>query len=154
MNIVRKIFIFILSFLTIFLTPVLAFAQGGPVVVPPTAVPTNVIIGAPKGAIPSGAVDVAKIPQFILNLLFLIGIIVAIVFLIYGGIRWVFSRGDKAAVDTARGHIVAAIVGLIIVVAAFVIVNVVFSLLGVQNPLNAGSFQLPTLVNPGPTQAP
>ena len=151
MNMMRKFLIFIFSFLAVFFAPVSTIAQAV------TSMPTNVPIDAPKGAIPVNTVDITKIPQFVLNLLFLIGIIVAIAFLIFGGIRWIFSRGDKAAVDAARGHIVAAIVGLIIVVSAFVIVNVVFSLLGVQNPLGTGPFQLPTLTNPGPiqpTQAP
>lgn len=146
MKLMRKILsAFSASILSLLCSPALAFA------VTPGLSGTLVPINAPLGSIATGAVDVVNIPQFILNLLFLIGIIVSIAFLIYGGVRWVLSRGDKTAVDAARSHIVAAIVGLIIVVAAFVIVNIVFTLLGVANPLK-GTFQLPTLTNPGPVQ--
>lgn len=144
----RKFLVYLSAFISAlfapFLFPLLAFAQ--------TATPavTNVGIQPPSGAVDASLVSISNIPQFVLNLLFLIGIVVAVAFLIYGGIRWVLSRGDKAAVDAARAHIVAAIVGLIIVVAAFVIVGVVFSLLGVANPLDKRHFQLPTLISPGP----
>jgi len=60
---------------------------------------------------------------------------VAVAFLIYGGIKWILSGGDKQAVESARNHIVAAIVGLVIVAGAFVIIGVVFKLLGQTNPI-------------------
>jgi hypothetical protein len=60
----------------------------------------------------------------------------------YGGIKWITSRGDKVAVESARRHIVAAVIGLVVVISAFFILQVVFRILGVQNPLNNG---LPTL---------
>jgi hypothetical protein len=60
----------------------------------------------------------------------------------FGGIKWITSRGDKVAVESARRHIVAAVIGLVVVVSAFFILQVVFRILGVQNPLNN---ELPTL---------
>lgn len=106
----------------------------------------------PAGAITSGEVKVENLPQFLINLLFIVGIIIAVAFLIYGGIKWILSGGDKTAVESARNHIIAAIIGLIIIVAAFFIINIVFTLLGVSNPLGTGNFELPTLINPGPTR--
>lgn len=113
---------------------------------------TTVNVQPPQGAINN--LSVQNLPQFVINLLFIIGLIVAVAFLIYGGIKWILSGGDKTAVESARNHIIAAIIGLIIVVAAFFIINIIFTLLGVNNPLKNGQFQLPTLSNPGPTQAP
>jgi lysylphosphatidylglycerol synthetase-like protein (DUF2156 family) len=95
----------------------------------------------------SAAIDLSKVPGFIFTLLLLVGVVIAVAFLIYGGIKWVLSGGDKAAVDAARKHIVAAIIGLVIVVLAFVIVSFVFQLLGVGNPLT-GNFCIPTLAKP------
>lgn len=88
---------------------------------------TTIPIAPPAGSLLS--IDLANIPQFIINLLFAIGIVVAIAYLIYGGIKWVMSGGDKAGVEAARNHIVAAIVGLVIIAGAFLIINVVFKLL-------------------------
>lgn len=93
-------------------------------------------------------VKLENVPQFIVTVLLVVGVLIALVFLIYGGIKWILSGGDKAAVDAARKHIVAAIVGLVIVVAAFFIVNVVFTLIGVSSPLSGGKFCIPSLKNP------
>lgn len=86
--------------------------------------------------------DPSVIIRFAINGLIIVGIVAALLFLLYGGIRWILSGGDKAKVDTARNTIVAAIVGLIIVILAWVIINTVVKLL---TGCDLGNFQLPTL---------
>lgn len=54
--------------------------------------------------------------------------LIALGFLIYGGIRWILSGGEKEKVEEARGTIIAALVGLVITFLAFFIINIVFSL--------------------------
>lgn len=89
--------------------------------------------------------------SLVVNLLFAVAAILAVIYLLIGGIRWITSRGDKVTVEAARKQIVAAIIGLVVVAAAFLILNVVFGILGVQgNPLSPGGFTLPTLQNPNP----
>ena len=100
---------------------------------------------APAGSVENVAVQ--SIPQFVITLLFVVGLIIAIGFLIYGGIRWIMSRGDKAKVEEARGHIVSAIVGLVLIIATFFILNVVFTLL-TGKAFNLGNLCIPSLSNP------
>lgn len=102
-------------------------------------------ISAPPGSI--GDVPLENIPQFAITLLFIAGLIIAIVFLIYGGVRWIISGGDKAKVEAARGHVVASVVGLVIIAGAFLIFSLVFQFLGVRNPLTGG-LCIPTLKQP------
>ena len=64
----------------------------------------------------------------LITIIFVIATILALIYLIYGGIKWVLSGGDKTKVDAARSSIVAAIVGLIIVFLAYFILNVVVGL--------------------------
>jgi len=62
-------------------------------------------------------------------------VIAAILFffmLIIGGIRWILSGGDKAGTESARNQITAAIVGLIIVFAAWAIATLVGNIFGVN----------------------
>lgn len=103
--------------------------------------------------VPSGAVnpniDATNVPQLIVNLLFLVASFLAVAYLMYGGIKWITSRGDKVGVEAARKHIVAAIIGIIIVAGSFFIMQTIFTILGAQNPLSSG-FTLPKL-NPSPT---
>jgi hypothetical protein len=52
----------------------------------------------------------------------LTGIALLILF-IYGGIRWMTAMGDKGAVETAKKVLTNAIIGIIIVIAAYAIAN-------------------------------
>jgi hypothetical protein len=57
-------------------------------------------------------------------LLYIIGAI-SVIMLIYGGIRYTISGGDSSAVTAAKNTILYAIVGLIVAVLAYAIVNFV-----------------------------
>jgi len=67
-------------------------------------------------------------PNIISAAIRLIVVIAAVVFffiLIIGGIRWIASGGDKAQTEAARNQITAALVGLVIVFAAWAIVALI-----------------------------
>jgi len=66
------------------------------------------------------------IPGIIAGLITAVLIVAAIVFffiLVIGGIRWITSGGDKANTESARNQITAALVGLVIVFAAWAIIQ-------------------------------
>lgn len=55
-------------------------------------------------------------------------IVAAIVFffiLVLGGIKWITSGGDKGQTEAARNQITAALVGLVIVFAAWAIIQLI-----------------------------
>ncbi len=54
-------------------------------------------------------------------------------FLVWGGVEWLTSGGDKEKYEAARGRITAAVIGLVIVVAAWAILNVLTSFLGLES---------------------
>lgn len=62
----------------------------------------------------------------------IIAVLIALFFLIYGGIRWITSGGDKAKVDSARQTITAAIIGLIVAFLAFFILSLALSFFGLS----------------------
>ena len=59
-------------------------------------------------------------------------VLIALAFLIYGGVKWITSGGDKAGVEAARNMIVAAIVGLVIAFLVYFILQIIFSLFGLD----------------------
>lgn len=62
-------------------------------------------------------------------------VVAAIVFffiLVIGGIKWIASGGDKGATEGARNQITAALVGLVIVFAAWAIVQLIETFFGVN----------------------
>lgn len=68
--------------------------------------------------------DLAK--NFVNIMLFAVGIL-AVIMLIWGGIRYVLSGGDSGAVSSAKKTILYAVVGLIVAILAYAIVNFVIT---------------------------
>ena len=77
----------------------------------------------------------------VITMLFIIAIIIALIYLIWGGIKWIMSGGDKAALQAAREHVIAAIVGLVVIFLAYFIVNFVLGIFGLGQGY---SWTLPT----------
>ena len=65
-------------------------------------------------------------------LLFIIGA-VAVIMLIIGGIRYTVSGGDSGAVTSAKNTILYAVVGIIVAILAYAIVNFVLGSFGNGN---------------------
>ena len=76
--------------------------------------------------------DIGSIISTIVQILLIGAVVVALFFLIWGGIKWITSGGDKAKVESARSTIIGAIIGLVIAFAAFMILTVVASLFGLE----------------------
>ncbi len=76
--------------------------------------------------------DLGKLISAAVSALLIIAALLAFFFLILGGIQWITSGGDKAGMEAARNKITHAIVGLIIVGAAWAIMILVQNFLGVQ----------------------
>lgn len=93
----------------------------------------NTSITAPSG-VPVGGLEIGgagqNLIQLTITLIFVIGIILAIIFIIYSGIQWVISGGDKQKLQAARNRLVYSIVGLIVIAAAFFIASTIITLLG------------------------
>jgi len=81
--------------------------------------PSNVRIG-----------DLGMLISALVGTLLILSAILAFFFLILGGISWITSGGDKAKMEEARNKITHAIVGLIIVGAAWAVMTLVQNFLG------------------------
>lgn len=65
------------------------------------------------------------------TILFAVGII-SVIMLIYGGLRYIISGGDSKKVTDAKNTIMYAIIGLIVSILSFAIVNFVINAVGGQ----------------------
>lgn len=68
----------------------------------------------------------------LLGVVLVIGAILVFMFLIWGGLMWITSGGDKGKVETARNRITQAVIGLIVLAAAIAIYLVVANFLGLD----------------------
>ena len=69
--------------------------------------------------------DVIK--TIITTMLFIVGIL-AVIMIIYGGIRYVTAHGDKTQVASAKDTVVYAVVGLVVAIVAYALVDWVVNL--------------------------
>lgn len=68
----------------------------------------------------------------LLLVLFFVAALLAFLFIVIGGIQWITAGGDKAAASSARDRITAAVVGLLIVVAAFAVTLIISAVFGIN----------------------
>ena len=93
-------------------TPVSALGEGG----------ASAGIGAARGDNTPSNLDSSIIKRAINIMLFAVGVL-SVVMLIFGGFRYVISGGKKESVTNAKNTILYAIVGLLVAVFAYAIIN-------------------------------
>ena len=77
--------------------------------------------GITAGGIISGAI----------SLVLIFAALIFFFMLVIGGIKWILSGGDKGQTEAARNQITAALVGLVIVFAAWAIAQLIGGLFGI-----------------------
>src|SRR3989338_6436126 len=75
--------------------------------------------------------DVGQLIAAGVGTLLIVAALLAFLYLVLGGIQWITSGGDKTGMEAARNKITHAIVGLIIVGAAWAIMILVQNFLGI-----------------------
>ena len=63
-----------------------------------------------------------------MNALFLIGGVLAVLYLIWAGIQYINSAGSAEKAKSARGAIINAVIGVIVIVATFFFIRLAISL--------------------------
>ena len=79
-----------------------------------------------------GELTIPNIVAGAIRLILVIAALVAFVFLIIGGIRWVTSGGDKEKTARAQQTLTAALVGLVIVFASWAIIKLIETFFGIE----------------------
>ena len=78
---------------------------------------------------PNGSYELIDLFHIIGNVieiaLILVGVI-AVIYLIMGGIKYITAKGDEEATGTAKATITYAIIGLVIAIAAYLVVQFVW----------------------------
>ncbi len=69
--------------------------------------------------------DIAALLGNVINLLLFISGVIAVLVIVIGGIRYITSDGDPAAASKAKNTIIYALVGLVIAIMSYSIVNFV-----------------------------
>ena len=76
------------------------------------------------------ASDIGGVISSMLTLIIAIAALAVFLYLIWGGIQWITSGGDKGKTEEARNKITAAVIGLIVLAASYAILQIGLRLLG------------------------
>ena len=89
----------------------------------------------------SGGTALGQLISNLVGALFIAGFLLAFFELLLGGISWITAGGDKQKLELARDKITNAIMGIIIVGAAYALSSLVAKFFG----LNLASLSVPTI---------
>lgn len=96
---------------------------------PGTVVPVGTtFVTLPRGFFP----NIRTMLTSLLQIALIVSVIMVLFQLVTAGLNWITSGGDKSKTDSAQSKIVAAIVGLVLVVASWAIFLFILQLLGLQ----------------------
>ncbi len=88
----------------------------------------TVVVTVPTGY----ALSIGSLISALLTLIMVIAALLVFLYLIWGGIEWVSSGGDKGKVENARNKITAAVIGLIVIAASWAILTLALNFLGFE----------------------
>ncbi|MDN5275208.1 MAG: rane protein of unknown function [Candidatus Saccharibacteria bacterium] len=73
----------------------------------------------------SGSDNLGSMVRIVINTILIVLGMIAVIMIVVGGIRYTTSNGDSSAIKSAKDTILYAVVGLVVAMLAFAIVNFV-----------------------------
>ena len=117
----------ITNWLNRFLLTGIVFAAEGDV---PSELP--IVIEPPEGWGRLSEISVPGIISNVIKIILVAAALIAFIYLVLGGIKWITSGGDKEKTAVAQSTLTAALVGLVIVFAAWAIIRLLEVFFGIQ----------------------
>lgn len=78
----------------------------------------------------SGVKTISSLLVNILNTMLIVGAVMLIIIIIWSGINWIISGGDKEKLQRAQKRLTSGIIGFIILICVFAIANFVGGIFG------------------------
>ncbi len=79
--------------------------------------------------------DFGSLASVVVNILIAAAGVLAFIFIVISGIKIVTSSGDEKKLDSAKGTLTYAIIGLIVTLLAIIMVNLIQRILGSNVPV-------------------
>ena len=93
---------------------------------------TNPAIPPLLGDNPDSVSYLGKLLPSLVSLILVVGAVIFFFSLVMGAIQWISSGGDKQKLESARGRITSAIIGLVVLLAAFAIIRIIQDFFGIE----------------------
>ena len=82
--------------------------------------------GGPEPEKPCTACDLLVLLQNVLHFALTMAFLIVVIFAIYGGFRWILSGGNEENIKAGQKTLSSALIGLVIILCAWLIVNTIF----------------------------
>lgn len=82
---------------------------------------------------PGFAANIGSLINGVLSFVMVLAALLVFMYLIWGGIEWITSGGDKGKTESARNKITAAVLGLIVLAASYAILLIALNFIGFDN---------------------
>ncbi len=105
------------------------FSALGSLVLAAPAYAQEITINKPEEA---KIVDIGKLISSVVSLAIIVAGILVFLYLVWGGIQWITSGGDKANTEKAQQRITAAVIGLAIVAASWALIRIIGTFFGIN----------------------
>jgi TRAP-type C4-dicarboxylate transport system permease small subunit len=90
------------------------------------ALPVVALAQLPPATPPGTALTLDKLEDIIntvANWLIVVGVVIAVIYIVWGGVQWMAARGDSGKVTKAKDAMKAGLIGAIIVLGVGVIIR-------------------------------
>ena len=77
--------------------------------------------------------NVGSLINGVLSFVMVVAALLVFLYLIWGGIEWITSGGDKTKTESARSKITAAVIGLVVLAASYAILLIALQFLGFES---------------------
>jgi len=94
---------------------------------PAMAATTGLAGGASSAKATEAVTDLTTIISTVVNVMFTFIGIAAVIFMIIGGLSYITSQGDKTKVENAKNTIMYSVIGVVVAIASYAIVQYVIS---------------------------
>lgn len=133
----KKLAIIFITLLTLTLTLTFStFAQGLGTIEPPAGFNIPKTEGDPSGF-------VAGLVRNAITLLVIVAFVIAVIWMIINGIRFILAQGDEKVVASAWAQIYWTLIGLVVILGSFAIIKIVETFFGIH--ILDAPFQIPTI---------
>ena len=86
----------------------------------------DIVLPSPK----SGITNLVQVVQTIINWLLIFGGALAVIAIVYSGILYITSGADATRAETAKKNLIWAIIGIVVILLAYMIINEIGRILG------------------------
>lgn len=96
-------------------------------------IPGSVSLSGP-GELPTGGLSSGggQMIQLFISVLIIGAILLSLFMLIWGGVKWMTSGGNKQELDLAKKTLVFSVIGLLFVLLSFLIINIISTFFGIS----------------------